>query len=76
MGCIYSFGRIVHGFHLHTWTNCTWVASIHLDLLYMEAFIHLRLLYMDGICLFGFIVPGWHLLIWTNCTCVSFTHMD
>ena len=76
MGGIYSFGRIVHGFHLHIGNNCTWVASIHLDLLYVEEFIHLRLLYMGGICSFGFIVPGWHLLIWTNCTCVSFTHMD
>ena len=76
MGGIYSFGSIVHGFYLNIGNNCTRVASIHLDLLYMEEFIHLRLLYMGGICSFGFIVPGWHLLIWTNCTCVSFTHMD
>ena len=47
MDGIYSFGLIVHGFHLHIWTNCTWVAFIHFDLLYM-----------DGIYSFGVIVHG------------------
>ena len=64
MGSIYSFGLIVHGWHLirldilymggiyFIWTYCTWVAFIPLDVFYM-----------DGIFSSGLIVHGFHLHI-------------
>ena len=62
-----TFGRIVYGFHLFIWTNCTWVAFIHLDLLYMGI----------GIYSFGLLFYiGWHLFIWTYCTSVASIHLD
>ena len=60
MGGLYSFGLIVHGWHLFiwtyctlvafiNWTYCTWVSFIQMDKLYMLAFIHLDLFDMGGI---------------------------
>ena len=54
MGGIYSFGLIFHGWHLFIWCYFTWVAFIHLDLLYI-----------GGIYSFGRVVHGWHLFILT-----------
>ena len=65
MGGIYSFGFIVHGYHLFIWTHFTWVAFIHLDLLYM-GFIYT----------YGIIVHGGHLFILNYCTLVAFIHSD
>ena len=77
MGGIYSFGRIVHGWHLFIWTYCTWMAFIHLDLLCIGSihsiltyctwvpFIYWDLLYMGVIYTFGLMVHGRHLFILT-----------
>ena len=53
MGGIYSFGVIVHRWHLFILTYGTWVPFICWDLLYMGV-----------IYTFGLLVHGWHLLIW------------
>ena len=88
MGFIYTFGLIVHGWHLFIWTYCAWVAFIHLDVLYMDGIysfglivhwwhsFYFDLLYMGVIHLLGLIVHGCHLYIWTNGTWVAFIHFD